>query len=153
MTSAAPLLPAGGTPESGCILTMTLDAGPAAVESARHALVDFLAPHELSPKASYAVELVLEEVLMNIAWHAYDGPAPREARLTVQVDADGVLMQFEDDGRAFDPTLHAEPKPPANLEDARPGGLGLGLVRRFARHIGYQRFDGKNRLTITISRP
>jgi serine/threonine-protein kinase RsbW len=152
MTAVAPTLSAGEAPEAGCVLPLTLDAGPADVELARRAVVEFLAPFGLSPQAAYAVELVLEEVLMNIAWHAYEGQEPRQASVAVRIDRDEVLMCFEDDGRAFDPTRHEEEPPPATLPEARPGGLGLRLVRRHARHIGYQRLGGRNRLTVGIAR-
>jgi len=152
MTSAAFLSSAADGPEAGMALKVMLDAGPAAVAVARRTVLDFLAPHGLSPKAAYAVELVLEEVLMNIGWHAYDEQSRHEARLTIRVGADEVLMRFEDDGSAFDPTRQAESAPPGSLADARPGGLGLRLVRRFARHIGYERRDGSNRLTVGLGR-
>jgi anti-sigma regulatory factor (Ser/Thr protein kinase) len=59
----------------------------------------------------------------------------------------------EDGGVPFDPTTVAprNPVPPASLEDATIGGLGLALVRRFARDLAYQRLaNGRNRLGLTV---
>jgi anti-sigma regulatory factor (Ser/Thr protein kinase) len=123
-------------------------------EEARLALERFLAPWALDAKATFAIELVLEEVLMNIVWHAgataSGDPAP--IRLAALVQDDAIVLCFEDKGTAFDPTHAAEPVMPASIEDARPGGLGIALVRKFARSLVYERAGNRNRLTVSVAR-
>jgi serine/threonine-protein kinase RsbW len=137
--------------ERGSRLRLALRNDPAVLEPARLAVLDFLAPLSLTAKVVYAIELVLEETLMNVVWHAYADHAPHTAQLTVSLEADAVVMVFEDEGIAFDPTQAPEAAAPTSLRDAQPGGLGLKLVRRMARSVGYQRLDGRNRLTITLA--
>jgi anti-sigma regulatory factor (Ser/Thr protein kinase) len=55
------------------------------------------------------------------------------------------------DGVAFDPSRHEPRSRPANLEEASLGGLGLLMLRHFADVLEYDRSDGRNRLTITVS--
>jgi serine/threonine-protein kinase RsbW/sigma-B regulation protein RsbU (phosphoserine phosphatase) len=124
----------------------------AALEPARQALLGFLSPLALSPKAVYGIELVLEEVLMNAVSYAYPEGGEHAIELTVVVRPDHVALHFEDDGVAFDPLQAPLPVQPPTIDDASPGGRGLLLVRSFAKAATYQRSGGRNRLTIDIAR-
>ena len=140
--------------EQGERLRLALVAEVATVEPVRQAVLDHLAPLMLSLQAIYSVELVLEETLLNVSTHAFGDEPARPCHLTVEADDDdSVSLQFEDDGMAFDPTQAEEPVVPGSLQLARPGGLGLALVRKRARSVAYERSDdGRNRLTIVIAR-
>ena len=70
----------------------------------------------------------------------------------MQVDADDVVMRFEDDGVPFDPLQAEPPVVPTSIDDAVPGGLGLMLVRKCALSVTYQRVDGNNFLTVRVAR-
>jgi serine/threonine-protein kinase RsbW len=133
-------------------LRLTLPNDRAAIEPARQAVLQFLASHALGRHALYGVELVLEETLMNLIWHAFADDARHAIELTVRVKPDRIELRFEDDGVEFDPRHAGEPARPASLDEAAPGGLGLLLVRRFAASIDYERRDGRNHLTITVAR-
>ena len=131
--------------DSGSALKLRLADGSAALEGARLALLDYLAPFAPSAKAVYAIELVLEEVLTNQFKYA---AAPLD--LMLHVEAGLAVWQFEDGGAAFDPLQAPTPPVPASLDDAPIGGLGLMLVRRFAKTASYERLDGRNRLRIGV---
>ena len=131
--------------DSGSALKLRLADGSAALEGARLALLDYLAPFAPSAKAVYAIELVLEEVLTNQFKYA---AAPID--LMLHVEAGLAVLQFEDRGAAFDPLQAPTPPVPASLDDAPIGGLGLMLVRRFAKTASYERLDGRNRLRIGV---
>lgn len=105
----------------------------------------------LDARARYAVELVTEEVLMNVAMHAqvHDGEA-LPVCLSVLHEGASVVLAFDYAGKAFDPRQAPLPAPAASLDEARIGGLGLVLVRRMARRIDYAYADGMNRLRVTI---
>lgn len=134
------------------VLALRVPAERQALEPARLAVLHFLEPWALDARALFKVELVLEETLLNASLHAFDGPGPHAVALRVQVQPDAVLLEFEDEGRAFDPLQAAEPARPASIADAQPGGLGLMLVRRLARSVDYRRLDGRNLLRITVAR-
>jgi anti-sigma regulatory factor (Ser/Thr protein kinase) len=128
-----------------------------ALEPARLAVLDYLLPHAPSPRAVYAVELVLEEVLSNQVKYAFsDGPAAGADQqppieLTAWTEPGTVMLQFEDSGVAFDPLQATAPVPPASIDVAPVGGLGVVLVRKFAASASYERRDGRNCLTIGVA--
>ncbi len=133
-------------------LRLCLVNQPAALEPARQAMLAFLVPAALSSTVVYQLELVLEETFMNLLWHAYTDGAEHHIDVTVQLQPDDVVLRFEDDGVAFDPTQAAEPERPASLLEAPTGGRGLALVRRAAHSVGYERCEGRNRLRIAVAR-
>ncbi len=114
-------------------------------------MLDHLAPAQLPPTTIYRIELVLEEVLMNIVWHAYGEEPGRTMSVQARHEGPAVTLTFEDQGRAFDPTLAPDPALPSRLDEANVGGLGLLLVRKFAREIAYERRAGTNRLEIVLA--
>lgn len=141
------------TPPSPAHLALAVPNRPEAIDPARLRLLAFLQPAALSPKAIYALEVVLEEVLMNAAMHAHPDGGVHSVDLAAWVEPDDVVLRFEDDGIAFDPMQQPEEARPSTLDAARPGGLGLSLVRRLARHVAYGRRGGRNCLTVHIARP
>lgn len=133
-------------------LCLTLANRLDALEPARQAMLAFLAPARLHPQVVFKLELVLEEVFMNLLWHAFKDAAEHTLKLTVQLQPDEVALSFEDDGVAFDPTEAIEPMVPASLLDAPVGGRGLMLLRSTARSISHERRDGRNRLRVAVAR-
>lgn len=142
-----------GTGTDPLRLRLAKDLG--ALEPARLAVLDYLLPHGPSARAVYAVELVLEEVLSNQIKYAFGdvagaGPEPI-IELSAWTQPGNVMLQFEDTGLAFDPLQAAAPLPPASIDVAPVGGLGVVLVRKFASSASYQRRDGRNCLTIGVA--
>lgn len=133
-------------------LRLTLPNDREAFGAARQAVFDFLAAHDTSEQTRFAVELVLEETLMNVIWHAFDDDARHDIDLRVQIQPDAIAMHFEDGGKAFDPLQAAAPTLPTSIDEAVPGGLGLMLVRKFSRSIAYERRGERNHLSITVAR-
>ena len=92
--------------------------------------------------------IVAEEILTNIAQHAWAG-APA-GRGSVQVEAvpqdEGieVTLRAEDDGAAFDPTRAPEPDLDTTLEDREIGGLGIVMIRRMTDRQTWHRTAGRN---------
>ena len=60
-------------------------------------------------------------------------------------------MLFRSRGAAFDPLTHVLDPLPTSLEEAKVGGSGLRLVRRFADRLNYRREGGINHLTVVFS--
>jgi serine/threonine-protein kinase RsbW len=132
------------------VLTLPNDRG--AFDATRKAVMAHLEAHELGPKLEYGVELVLEETLMNVIWHAFKDGGTHLIQVIVEVHPDEVELRFEDGGIAFNPLEQADPTLPTSIDDAHVGGLGLMLVRKFAKSIAYVRDGDLNRLTICLAR-
>jgi serine/threonine-protein kinase RsbW/sigma-B regulation protein RsbU (phosphoserine phosphatase) len=133
------------------VLRLTLPNAAASLETARLALLDFLAGHALPARALFRVELVLEETLMNLLWHAFPQGGEHAIELTAQVCPDAVVLGFSDDGVPFDPLQQPLAARPSSLQAAVPGGLGLRLLRHAVREARYERFEGRNLLRLQIA--
>ncbi len=108
----------------------------------------------LGKAADYALRLCLEEAAANVVMH---GIANADAdtsclALRVEPEQDALRVTVEDRCGAFDPLHVPKPATPTSLEEARVGGLGIHLMRQYARAISYERAGDTNRLTLTIGR-
>jgi anti-sigma regulatory factor (Ser/Thr protein kinase) len=106
----------------------------------------------LDKAAEFALRLCLEEAATNVVMH---GTAAARAdadvvALRVEQAQDALRVTVEDRCGAFDPLHVPAPEPPANLEEAHVGGLGIHLMRQYARAISYERAGDVNRLTLEI---
>lgn len=137
---------------SATSLRLQVEPDRTALEPTRLTVLAFLAPHALSARAVYAIELILEEVLSNQIKYAFADGAVEPIGLSVNVTANRIELRFEDRGVAFDPLQAPAPPGARSIEEARVGGLGLGLVRQFSHLAHYQRRDGVNRLSLSILR-
>lgn len=133
-------------------LQLALAATAVGLNTGLQAVEAFLAERAVAASARLRVAMLLEEAVMNVAMHGHAPPDGHELQLSVAVHGDRIELVIEDDGIAFDPVSAALPAPPASLEESRPGGLGVRLMRRFAREMHYQRRDGRNRLTLAVGR-
>ncbi|MCE4557431.1 ATP-binding protein [Roseateles cellulosilyticus] len=139
-------------PERPPELSLALPCELASCDVARQALQRLIAPHEPSARAGFGLEVVLEELLMNQLLHAHPGGhASASVQLLAWVAGDTLLLQLADNGIPFDPLAQPAPVAPANLDDARPGGLGLHLLRRYVNTLAYERSNGENRLTVGLA--
>lgn len=112
---------------------------------------DLVGPLGLSPEATYAVQLCLEEAVVNIISYTFEPNTRHDVKIEVWRDGRTVFAEIIDDGRPFDPRAQQAPPRPSDLESAQVGGLGIALMRNFAAHIAYRRTNGTNRLTLSFA--
>jgi len=115
-------------------------------------VVEFMESHSVSPRTSSAVQLVVEETVVNAINYGYDDAAPgHEIVVSLEMETSEIVVCIEDDARAFDPT--ATPGDPSGSLAARtPGGLGLILLRKMSTSLTYRRINGRNRLEACVPR-
>jgi len=89
---------------------------------------------------------------MNRLRHAHQAGQGHHTDLWLQVDSDSLQLRLEDEGPAFDPTQARHPGLPTTLDDATPGGLGLLLIRKAVSAWHYERLQGRNCLSLQLSR-
>lgn len=107
----------------------------------------------LTPADRDQLDLVLEELLVNVARYAYH-PGTGEVELAYAVESDGKLfVQVVDKGRIFNPLEKAEPDLRGNLEDLPVGGLGIFLVRHLVDSPSYRREQDRNVVSFRFPRP
>ena len=132
---------------------ISLPARLASVEAARQWLLQQLEGTDVAPAELFRIELVLEELVMNVARHGHPSPAVDDGsslRLGAQRQGDHLLLCLEDDGIPFDPVASPLPVAPASLAEAPVGGLGLVLVHKSARSLRHERVGDLNRLWVEL---
>jgi anti-sigma regulatory factor (Ser/Thr protein kinase) len=136
---------------SGAILSFpaTFDAYARAAAELRRMLEE----RGVNPRPRHHAELVFEEVVSNIIRHGCGDDPHCSVDVKVVLEAGSVVLDFQDNAKAFDPRTHEPAALPESLDEAAGGGLGLRLVRKAAERIDYERTrENRNRLTVTIAR-
>ena len=103
----------------------------------------------MSEADRFALRLAAEELFANAVRHnaGSEGAVEMEGRVE---DGRAILVIVDHDADDFDPRTLPEPRVHAPIEERRPGGLGIHLIRRLTDHIDYDH-DGR-RATTTIVR-
>ena len=110
----------------------------------------FLEPRALPSKLVYAVNLILEEILINIIKYGYDDGESHEIEVQIEVEQEEVALTVIDDGREFNPLTIPPPDHSKSAMDRLEEGLGLQFVRHMRNAIEYRREEDKNILKIWI---
>lgn len=97
----------------------------------------------------FALRLAAEELFANAVRHNPEGDGAVEMEGRVE-DGRAILVLVDPDTESFDPRTLPEPRVHAPIEERRPGGLGIHLIRRLTDRIDYDH-EGR-RATTTIVR-
>lgn len=97
----------------------------------------------------YAVNLCIEELLVNIVNHGYGGAAAPDVEVDIELLPQRLIIDISDGAGPFDPiTEAAEPDTDAELDDRPIGGLGIHLVKRLTDAMSYRRANGRNHIRL-----
>ena len=97
------------------------------------------------------LELTIEEILVNVMRYAYPKGNLGTIEVSYAVEGDKTLfVQISDAGRPFDPLAKDPPNLGLSLADRPVGGLGIFLVKQFARTVQYSRIENRNILSLTF---
>jgi anti-sigma regulatory factor (Ser/Thr protein kinase) len=132
-------------------LERVLRSDVASLVSATSELEAMLAEARVPHEVVYDCSLVLEEVFTNILRYAYADERAHEIRFAAHLTETHVVLEFADDGRAFDPLAAKPPDLRVPPEERPIGGLGIHLVKKLADEIEYAREGALNRLTVRIA--
>jgi anti-sigma regulatory factor (Ser/Thr protein kinase) len=98
------------------------------------------------------LELVIEEILVNIARYGYLESASGEAELACAVEsAHRLRVVVSDQGRPFNPLASKAPDLSQSLAERQVGGLGIFLVKSLAEELDYERDGDRNVLKFTFA--
>ena len=98
----------------------------------------------------FACELAVDEAATNFFQHAYAGERGKVEIKIWRDDAD-LFIQLRNWGKPFDPSEVPEPNFELPLEERRPGGLGLYLMRRVMQEVDFE-FDSRHGNSVTLRR-
>ena len=97
-------------------------------------------------KTQTQIAIAVEEIFVNIAHYAYSAQ-PGGAAIRVSVGAE-VTIEFEDNGKPYNPLEKDAPDISADVEERQIGGLGVFMVKKIMDSVEYQYDGNKNTLTI-----
>jgi anti-sigma regulatory factor (Ser/Thr protein kinase) len=130
-------------------LRMAPDA--AALAAVAEAVQGFATAEQLPPVTADRLAVICDELVANVASHGKGGSgAATFVAIHAQRRETRIDLLVEDDGAMFDPLSLPTPDDDVALENRVIGGLGIHLVRSFARDIRYERSDGLNRLHLVL---
>lgn len=97
------------------------------------------------------LELAVEEALVNICHYAYlDQAVPGVVRCRFAIQPDGLQIEIVDEGLPFNPLVQVDPDTDIDLDQRKPGGLGILLIKSLVSAVSYRREDHQNVLTIEM---
>ena len=108
----------------------------------------FLAQHQVPYRSGYAVNLAMEELVVNVIRYAYLDDDEHTIDVGLGVINEQIVLELRDAGRPFDPR-----EPPAHDPDADDldvGGLGLILVLDLVDALTYRRENDRNHVQVCI---
>jgi anti-sigma regulatory factor (Ser/Thr protein kinase) len=111
---------------------------------------DFAIATELPARTRFGLELVITEAVTNVMDHSQNAGGVSTIEVICALRDDHLSAEVIDDGAPFDPTSRAVAAPPANLDEASPGGLGIHLMRRYTSSMEYGREQNRNVLRMTL---
>lgn len=129
-------------------VTLTIAAESREFSRATSWLQEACTARGVPPEQQHTLDICLNETLANVLAHgghqALAAPIRLELALDGTPNAGYARMTLCAAGVAFDPHSHQQNPPPQSLDDAKPGGLGILLMRTYADEIHYQRLGEQN---------
>jgi len=98
---------------------------------------------------TYAVQLAVDEACSNIIEHAYGGENKGDIQCTYSIANNRLTITLRDKGQPFDPEKIQEPNFGAPIEELKPRGAGLFLMRKLMDEIRFE-FNQKSGNVLTL---
>ncbi|MDH3815858.1 MAG: ATP-binding protein [Acidobacteriota bacterium] len=112
-------------------------------------LGNFADGQEIDEKNAFCINLVVEELFTNMVRHNEGGGD----RITLSIERrnDRIHLELLDiDVEPFDPKTAEIPPVDAGIEERRPGGLGIYLVKKMVDDLKYDYEAEDRRMRITV---
>ena len=120
------------------------------VAEASAQLEKFAEENGLSPRKTYQLDLVYEELMTNVVKYSYTDQKPHQIHVSLVFDGEKLTFTIIHDGGDFDPWTQDDPDLTLPLEQRQEGGIGILLCRKFSLSTGYQRRNGQSIISVVI---
>ena len=120
------------------VLKLEIASRPELLSSVRSMVVSFGERAGLDEIESGHLALAVDEALANVIRHGYQGRQDGRIWLTLcslDVPEPRIRIAIEDEGSQIDP----EKIRPRDLDEVRPGGLGVHIIREVTDHCEFSR--------------
>lgn len=135
---------------------LVFPAEPAAVRENLARLLACPPLADLPPDDRAMAELVLAEILNNVAEHAY-ALRPGTVEVALSPGPEGIACLIVDQGDpmpgAMLPAGNLPMQPDLKVSDLPEGGFGWHLIRSLTADLAYVRRNGQNRLSFRLRSP
>jgi serine/threonine-protein kinase RsbW len=114
-------------------------------------LEGFSKDQEVDEKTAFSISLVVEELFTNMVRHNEGGGD----LITVSIERQDNRLHLElidTDVEPFDPTTAEVPPVDAGIEERRPGGLGIYLVKKMVDDLSYDYETEGRRMRVTVTK-
>jgi anti-anti-sigma factor len=93
-------------------------------------------------------QLAVDEACTNVIEHAYEHDPELTFEVICTIEPGTLTIKVLDEGKEFDPTAAPPPQFSDNLDDIRPGGVGIHLIKKLMDDVRYEYVDDRNSLTM-----
>ena len=138
---------AGPGKEAGGMSTLAVEAKKENLPRVISFVDEILEESGCSVKTQMQIDMAVEEIFVNIASYAY-APGTGDAVITMKTGEEGIIIEFRDRGKPFDPMAKADPDVTLSAEERQIGGLGIFMVKKSMDEVSYRYENGENILTI-----
>ena len=114
-------------------------------------LETFVESQEIDEKTAFCINLVVEELFTNMVRHNEGGGD----RITVSIERLDNRLHLElidSNVEPFDPKTAEVPPVDAGIEERRPGGLGIYLVKKMVDDLDYTYETEGRRMRISVTK-
>ena len=117
----------------GVLLEMRFPAAASRLKDVRAELRTAVTRAGCGPDCAEEIVLAVDEACQNVIRHAYVGGEKGEVVLRVERERDSVVLWLRD----FAPRVDPERIASRDLDDVRPGGLGVHLIHELMDECGF----------------
>lgn len=105
----------------------------------------------IDEKSKYKIMFISEELLTNLVRHADFEDKTPDVTLTININKKNSFeLEYKDNSKAFNLFEHKDPNIQLSIEQRELGGLGIYLVKEYAKTLEYIYRNGFNIIRITL---
>jgi len=109
---------------------------------------EFLESNDVPMNVGFAIDLALDELLTNVISYGFPEGGEHEITIAVDLTDTDVTVKISDEGVPFNPLERDEVDTTLSIDEREIGGLGIHLVKKTMNHLGYERVENRNVLTL-----
>jgi serine/threonine-protein kinase RsbW len=133
------------------VVKRSFDREIAALEEIFEFTGGFIGEHRLDDRSAFRLNLIVEELFTNFVRHNEGGG--EQIVLSLEKVNNKLNLELVDEGVApFDPDLVAEVPVAAGIDERRPGGLGIHLIRTMVDSLHYDYEIENRRLRVSVTK-
>jgi len=105
----------------------------------------------LDEKLKYKIMFIFEELLTNIVRHGDFQSRTPNIEISIEItNNESCRLECRDNAKAFNLLEHQDPNIKAEIEEREIGGLGIYLLKKYAKEIDYSYENGFNIVRVNI---